>query len=260
MRAHGHLALDQMPDHVELEARTFDLDHCSTHAQEPRRGIERRCGRGVRTGTACRTSRNARCSPRATQAVWYSISATVTGSVLPRPCTTMPSESPTSTLSTPPRRSPARSRRRSRSASSGAGPRGAPAATGKGDGRRAVAGGVRVHGASVAPRCRRSPCRRPARAPGHGRGSSSDGAISASGTSTKARSCMCGCGTRSPGVSIRHRRGAADRGRVRAAPSGGCVPDHGRRRARWRAGRPATAAHRAASPGAPRHSRSRAAR
>ena len=40
-------------------------------------------------------------SPRETQAVWYTMSDTLTGKVLPWPCTTMPSESPTRMKSTP---------------------------------------------------------------------------------------------------------------------------------------------------------------
>jgi hypothetical protein len=40
-------------------------------------------------------------STRATAAVWYSMSSTVTGKVESCPCTTMPSESPISTKSMP---------------------------------------------------------------------------------------------------------------------------------------------------------------
>ena len=43
----------------------------------------------------------ARSVPVATQRVWYVISASFTGSVEACPCTTMPSESPTSSTSTP---------------------------------------------------------------------------------------------------------------------------------------------------------------
>ena len=44
---------------------------------------------------------SARAAPRATARVWWTISSSVTGSVVSWPRTTMPSESPTSSASTP---------------------------------------------------------------------------------------------------------------------------------------------------------------
>ena len=82
-------------------------------------GLERSRPRGVRglgrppdsCRTAGRRSRARVARPAATQRVWYSTSSRLTDSVEARPWTTMPSESPTSSTSTPARSAAAGERR-----------------------------------------------------------------------------------------------------------------------------------------------------